>query len=259
MSLNRVIATAALAAFALSATYQRSLAATTGYEPDAWTRGNTVDSSYFGWDVIERAGLPTLDFGRILDDSTPDLGTGITATGTRIYQGANGIVDPSPTLYGHVSGSMNYYSGANFADPTAPQIHFANDTITATTPASGAGGFTTVVLQVLAQPANGIEDLNFEMTTAGWTKQKDLYGILAGPTGVIWQEWTAPGADLPFSIHMTSPTDSRAIDSFAVDTFWTSGAAPVINARASVGIPEPAAGALACLAVLALAARRRCA
>ncbi len=257
MILNRVITAAVLAALASTAGYRQSLAATTGYEPDAWTRGNTVDSSYFGWDVIERAGLPTLGSGRLLDDSTPDLGTGITATGTRIYQGANGIADPSPTLYGHVSASMNYYSGANFTDPTAPQIHFANDTITATTPASGAGGFTTVVLQVLGQPDNTISDLNFEMTSAGWTKQKSLYGILDGPTGLFWQEWTAPGAGLNFAIHMTSPTDSRAIDSFVIDTFWTSAASPTVNARTSVGIPEPTAGALACLAALGAAARRR--
>ena len=33
------------------------------YAPDAWVRGNTPNSSFFGWDVLEFAGAPNAPFG----------------------------------------------------------------------------------------------------------------------------------------------------------------------------------------------------
>ena len=63
------------------------------FEPDAWTRANDSNTSYFGWDDVSNAAAelaPTLPFptgARVLDDATPDLGTAITASGMRLYQG----------------------------------------------------------------------------------------------------------------------------------------------------------------------------
>jgi hypothetical protein len=57
--------------------------------------------------------------------------------------------------------------------------------------------------------------------------------------GNHWIEWSAPGADLPFRITMTSGAPHRTIDSFEIDTFW-SPTAEAVNSIASV--PEPATG-----------------
>lgn len=217
------------------------------YEPDAWARANDADTSHFGWDSLDRSG-PTLGFTKLLNDTVPDISTGaVTATNTRFYQ-----VNIAPPFNGHVAGSFNYYSIFDTAD----------DVIAGTAPASGSGGYTTVVLQVLggapgSMGANPIEDLSFEMLTAGWTKVKDLYGVEASGTGVYWQEWTAPGANLGFEINMASATEHRSIDAVQVDTYWTGGAAAAVNAIAAIGVPEPSALAIAGLALIPLARRRR--
>jgi PEP-CTERM motif len=225
-----------------------SLAAIPPFTPDAWSRGNDADTSYFGWDLLDIAGPPNFGGLYILDDSTPDLGAGITATGTRIYQGADGLGDTAPTANGHVSSSQNYYS---FFDTS-------NDTITATAPASGSGGYTTVVLQIYENTGgDGIPDLQFAMDNSvdTWSLDKHLHNLTASGRAVHWVEWTAPGNDLTFHINMTSTEMHRVIDSFQVDTFWTAGEAPVVNAIAAV--PEPASWLLALGGLSAVLAGRR--
>lgn len=240
------VATTMLVAALISAT---TFAATSPYAPDAWTRDNNADTSYFGWDVLEIAGPPNYGFLWLLDDATPDLGSGITATGTRIYQGNDGAGDPSPTTQGHISSTLNYYSFFDNAD----------DTITATAPAGGAGGYTTVVLQVFeSEGGDGIPDLEFAMDNSvnTWTLDKHLHNVTASGRAVHWVEWSAPGDDLAFSINMTSLAPHRVIDSFQVDTFWTSGDAPVVNSISTV--PEPASWLLALGGLAAsLVGRRR--
>jgi hypothetical protein len=210
------------------------------FAPDAWARGNTADKSYFGWDVIESAGPPPGPFGSgRLDDSTPDLGAPTTATSPRIVQSPASLA-----VFGHRSGTGNYYSGF-------PDNAFADETILAVapTPVGQSGGFTTVVLQVIGQPTNDVQDLTFTMDTStiAWTKQKDLYAKNAGGAGMYWQEWTAPGENLPFSIHMQSASSSRGLDAFQIDTFW-SATGPVVNAISA--IPEPSSLALAAIGLL---------
>lgn len=211
-------------------------------EPNAWTRGNDADTSWFGWDRLDGNHpvfpAPPDGFFRILDDNTPDVGGVTTALNTRIYQGNDGAVDPSPTTNGHRSGSSNYYSGFD-----APAL----DHIDAVAPASGAGGFTTVVLQVLGQPGNVVDDLEFSMDSS-WTKAKDLYAKNANGAGIYWQEWWAPGNDLPLSILMTSTDSSRGLDAFQIDTFWTSDSSPRLNAVSA--IPEPTSVLLLGLALV---------
>ena len=248
-SRQRLICTAAL--WIAGMISQPTFAAISPYAPDAWSRGNDADTSYFGWDALEVAGPPNLGFLWLLDDATPDLGTGITATGTRIFQGTDGAGDPSPTTQGHISSSLNYYSFFDAAD----------DTITATAPASGGGGYTTVVMQVLEnEDGDGIPDLQFAMDNSvdAWTPVKHLHNLIGSGRAVHWVEWTAPGDNLTYSINMTSLAPHRVIDSFQIDTFWTSGDVPVVNATA--GVPEPASWLLALGGLAAcLAGRRRCA
>jgi hypothetical protein len=237
----------ALGSFAASA---HAITTSTGqswnFAPDAWVRGNTSETSYFGWDVIEAAGPPTGPFGSFkLDDATPDLGPPTTAAGTRIVQS-----NDSFAIYGHRSASGNYYSGF-------PANALADDLISAVapTPAGQSGGFTTVVLQVIGQPTSSINDLTFTMdNVAAWTKQKGLYAVNSGGAGVHWQEWTAPGANLPFTIHMQSATSSRGIDAFQIDAHWSADG-PLVNAITA--IPEPASAGLAVIGLLSAAGTKR--
>ena len=210
------------------------------FVPDAWVRGNAADRSYFGWDVIESAGPPPGPFGSgRLDDSTPELGAPTTATTPRIVQSPSSLA-----IFGHRSGTGNYYSGF-------PDNAFADDTISAVapTPVGQSGGFTTVVLQVIGQPTNDVPDLSFTMDTSStpWTKQKNLYAKNAGGAGMYWEEWTAPGDNLPFSIHMQSATSSRGLDAFQIDTFW-SATGPALNAITA--LPEPSSLALTAIGLL---------
>lgn len=229
-NLLQVFARLAVAPLSIAVVTTVAFAAPSGFAPDAWVRGNNADTSYFGWDTFEVFGPPNFGFLYLLDDSTPELGSGITASGTRIFQGTNGAADPAPTTTGHAASSGNYYS---FVDT-------ANDTVTATAPASGAGGFTTVVMQLHSSAGGSLlDDLQFAMDNSvnTWTLHKHLND--AGPAGLgyHWIEWSAPGADLPFSIHMTSFGPHRTIDSFEIDTYW-SASGPVANAISQV--PEPA-------------------
>jgi hypothetical protein len=225
------------------------------FEPDAWARGNDADTSYFGWDLLE----PTAAYGflHILDDSVPDLGGATTATNTRIFQGADGLTDTTGTANGHFSaGSGNYYTF---------HTDVANDTITATTPASGSGGFTTVVLQLIESPggpggagdSDRLKNLAFAIDSSAnnWSLEKHLYGVNGIGSGMHWLEWSAPGAGLTFSVNFTSTETSRAIDAFQVDTFWTPGASAALNAIQV--IPEPGTGLLAASLLGSLAALRR--
>ena len=164
-----------------------------------------------------------------------------------MFQGSDGLNDPpNPSGYGHRStGSSNYYSGFM---PT----HFADDTITAIAPASGSGGFTTVVLQMLSNSTLS-GSLEFSIGPQ-WTQQKLLSGTVGEVSTAYWVEYTAPSGDLPFSIHFTSAASSVALDAVLVDTFW-SPTGPVINAR--MVVPEPACVVLAFVAAACAGRMRR--
>ena len=218
-----------------------SLGQSWDYEPDAWTRTSDADTGFMGWDLLESSSSP-LGFGNILDDSTPDLG--VALPGARFYQGTDGLIDPSPTDYGHRSGSGNYYSGF------AGSVLNVDDTITGAAPASGTGGYTTLLVQAIGQPGNPVPGIEL-VASAGWTKVTDLYNVELDGTGVYWQEWTAPGDNLAFSIDLNGPigSSSYALDAFTVDTYWTDGQVPVVNTRTQIGVPEPSSVALVALVI----------
>lgn len=239
-------AAVAIASASTASAFTTSLGQIWDTEPDAWVRGNTADASWFGWDDFE-GGIPGPapfgpPLGELLDDSTPDIGGATTASSPLIKQS-----DASALVYGHVSSSGNFYSG--FLGNA-----FADGTISGVAPASGSGGYTTLLLQVLAQPGTLVSDLSFTADPA-WTKTSDLFNTIGDSTGRYWQEWTAPGDNVPFSIDYASVFSSRSVDAFQVDTYWTPGAAPVVNSRTA--IPEPASLALVALGALGFAGRRR--
>lgn len=212
-------------------------------EPDAWTRTNDGNTSWYGWDNLEGGGLPTGPMGTyLLDDSTPDVGD---PAGGAFKQSV-----ASEAIWGHRSSSGNYYSGP---------FSGADDTITGVAPASGAGGYTTLVIQALGSfSTRGPSSLStFEfMLDGGWTKTSDLYATNGIGAGVHWEEWTTPGGNLPYEITMTS-ADSGGIDALQIDTYWTPGSAPVLNARSTIPTPGACGLLLVALGSMGLSARRR--
>ncbi|MEM1083392.1 MAG: PEP-CTERM sorting domain-containing protein [Verrucomicrobiota bacterium] len=246
---NKTILTAAclsLLASGSSFGFVTSMGQSWDYEPDSWSRGSGADTAFFGWDVLDASGV-FISAGQVLDDSTPDLGVG--TTGARFYQGTDGTANPAPTFYGHRSGSGNYYSGFL---PAAG----VDNTITGTAPASGSGGHTTIVLQAIGQPENSVSGISWT-ASAGWTKVKDLYGTEGDGTGVYWQEWTATGDNLSFSIDLNGPpgSSSYGLDAFTVDTYWTDGGSAAANSITIV--PEPSSALLIGLAASVFGFRRR--
>jgi hypothetical protein len=183
----------------LSATAPTACGVTTGYAPDAWVRGNTADASYFGWETLEFFGPPNAPFGSYrLDDATPELGVPTTALSPRLVQSP-----ASAAIYGHRSSGGNYYSGFPDVDDGFPADAVADDTISAVAPASGAGGFTTVVLQLIATPPgamgpNDINDLAFAMTTPGWTKQRTCMEFWPTTRGCIGRSGRRPATTWRF-------------------------------------------------------------
>ncbi|MEM9481132.1 MAG: hypothetical protein AAGA58_15880 [Verrucomicrobiota bacterium] len=220
------------------------------YEPDAWVRTNDSDTNFYAWDLLESSGVG-LSFGTVLDDATPDVG--VDPTTARLFQGTDGIADTSPTVYGHRSGSLNYYSGF-ISGPAIPRV---DDTISGVGSGSGVGGFTTLVIQLTGQPGQPVAGLTIAETT-GWTLTSSLYGTEPDGTGLYWAEFTSPGVSVPFSVDINGAvgaSNDYGIDAFSVDTFWTSGASPVLNSRSF--IPEPSSALLVGLFSSMLCLRRR--
>ncbi len=213
--------------------------------PDTWTRDNSSTTTYAGWDVLEGTGA-VLGFGRVLNDTTPDVGGSLGIGHTGI---SYSLVQDPTTTYGHRSGSSNYYSGFNPLD-------YMNDTINGQTRGSTGTGYSTIVLQIKGLAANAVPNLTAGITGgATFTLVKELYGL--GPTGegMYWFEWTAPGGNLNYAIQMLSDYSSVGLDAFSVDTYWTSGSSPVTSAVSSA--PEPTRAVLMLFAVGALVLRRR--
>jgi hypothetical protein len=149
-----------------------------------------------------------------------------------------------------VSSTHNYYSIDEKFDAK----------IVGTAPASGAGGFTTVVLQLRATQIGGLmggslDDLIFNMDVGTWTLEKHLNDVNADGLGFHWVEWTSPGDHLPFRIRIGSELAHRAVDSFQIDTFW-SPSGKVVNAITAV--PEPATALLSIIPIGGWLLRKRC-
>lgn len=242
----------------------QSQAALTYGVPDTWTRNNDAVTTFAAWDVLDAGafhpgGAPG-QFGRTLDDSSPDigasLGIGHSGINYRLYQGNGGNAGGGPgtdptygMTYGHRSSSGNYYSGFNTFD-------FMNDTITGQTRGTTGTGFSTVVLQIRSAVGNLNPDLLASITgSSTFSLVKELYEVTGTNEGIYWFEWTAAGGGLNYAINMTSDYAHVGVDSFSVDSYWTAGSSAVTSGVTAA--PEPTRGLLMLLAMGAVVLRRR--
>lgn len=239
MNLTKQFATMVMVAWILSSSAQAAniIKNTTDvFTPSFRGESNTT---YFGWDDFEDSEVPGVPLGSRIDDTTPDINTIGAPAGTRFKQ-------DDALLYGHRSSSGNYYSGFGATD-------VAGDTFTAPTDGTeGVAGFTTVILQILAQVDN-LPPLEFD-DVAGVSPEV-VSGLNANNAGQYFVKYELPGNAASYDVRLfTSAATSVAVDKFEIDTLYSpKGYAPDFAI-----VPEPATLAVAILGGAALLARRGC-
>ena len=229
--------------------------------PDAWTRGSSASTAYFGWDVIDAGAPGTPAFGgTILNDSSPEVGTGLSIS-TLFQEGTTG--------YGQRSGSGNIYSGFTM-ESLDLNVRFS------TLDMSGSGS-STVFVTILGNPATDRQLLPFVLSdgVTDFAPANFLTGssIEAGSEIRVWvAEWQLTGnTAAEYTVKVRSDIaggfgSDVGIDSVTVDIATTPGAIPLANSMVNnsglrslgnVQVPEPSSALLFGLGSLLVFIRRR--
>ncbi len=245
---------ALIALLALPASLTHAAVLSSG--PDAWTRGSSASTAYFGWDVIDAGAPGNPAFGgTILNDATPEVGTPLSTSV---------LFQESTTGYGQRSGTGNIYSGFT-GDSLDLNVRFSSLNPT------GAGS-STVFLTILGNPADDRVLLPFVLNDGSMdlAPTNFLTGISTEVSGSrVWvAEWQlSENAAAEYTISVRSDLTSGfgndvGIDSVTVDIATTPGVSPLANtsnslALGTVAVPEPSSALLISLGALLAAARRR--
>lgn len=229
--------------------------------PDAWIRGSSQSTAYFGWDSFDAGAPGTPAFGgTILNDSSPDIGTALSTS--VVFQENTGG-------YGQRSASGNIYSGFT-GESLDLNVRFSSLNPTGT-------GSSTVFVTILGNPALDRELLPFMLSdgTDCFAPTNFLTGESAEVSGSrVWiAEWQLSGNAAPeytLSVRSDVPggfgTDV-GLDSVTIDIATIPGATPLANSSTntpslqSLGgvqtVPEPSSALLISFGAILAAARRR--
>lgn len=231
--------------------------ATLSSGPDAWNRGSSATTAYFGWDSFDAGAPGNPSFGgSILNDSSPDTGTALSAS-VVFQENTNG--------YGQRSGSGNIYSGFT-GESLDLNVRFSSLNPT------GAGS-STVFVTILGNPALDRELLPFVLSddTNSFAPTQFLSGESAEVSGSrVWiAEWqlagnTASEYTLSVSSNIAGGFGTDvALDSVTIDIATTPGANPLTNSSStgSLGnvsiVPEPSSALLVTFGALLAGVRRK--
>jgi len=184
----------------------------------------SANSTYVGWDIFDDGGAGD----GIIDDQTPDLGSGAGSLAT-----TNGE--------SHISSSMNFYSGGG---SVAETVGFETDGMP-------GEGFTTIIAQ--GKTLFGGFGTAIEFSDILGATPEVIQGTNAQGSGQFWAKWEVPGNQTNLSFDLSTGPGSRiSLDKVTVDTSWSLEGFSDDTAV----VPEPSALALS-LGALALAVRRR--
>jgi len=185
--------------------------------------------------------------GERLDDDTPDINAAGAPSGARFKQDDN-------LTYGHISGTNQYYSGFDTTGIPGTSPSVAGDTFTVPTGGPGDGsGFTSILIQILAQPANAPELLWDSVD--GVDPVVNVAGVNANGDGQYWVLYELTGSQPTYDVRFSSEQFSVALTDFVIDTAWSETG--FVEADTVVA-PEPTAAAVLATGGLGLLLRRRC-
>lgn len=162
------------------------------------TRGN-AGTTYAGWDVFEGAGP--------INDSTPDLGTGLATLQTT--NGENHITG------GNIVTDITVIGAANFNETVYEQVTVTTDG----TP--GSEGYTTIIAQVISTSGTFPGTLNFSSIEG--VLPKVVIGTNAAGKSQAWAKWQIPGNQANYTFTFTGATavQNYSIDKVEVDTHYS--------------------------------------
>ena len=200
--------------------------------PDAWIRG-TAGTTYYGWDLFESGPV-------LLNDSTPDINPS-AISGVAMVQ--------NNSTFANVRSSTNLYAG--------PFDVF--DLTTDVKTAGGAGGFTTILVQIAGSvfgpdktPA-GFNPSSFLLN--GETPNFITDGYIADNRNLWWLEWTFAGNQPAYQLEIDTEATSASLSKISIDTAWNASTA-LDNTNVAI-VPEPGSLALIVAAASLLINRRR--
>ncbi len=248
-----------IASLVLSASFAHAAVLSSG--PDAWTRGSSASTAYFGWDVIDAGdpGNPAFG-GTILNDATPDIGTSLSTSV---------LFQQTTTGYGQRSATGNIYSGFT-GDSLDLNVRFSSLNPT-------GSGSSTVFLTILGNPAADRELLPFSLSDGitSFAPIQFLSNESADVSGSrVWvAEWQLSGnAATEYTVSVRSDVAGGngtdvAIDSITLDLATIPGATPLANsstdspALQSLGgvqtVPEPSSALFIAIGTIFFTTRRR--
>ena len=222
-----------LALLALSSTSAFAVDVNNFTTPDAWARGS-AGTTYYGWDVFEGGAV-------LLADLSPDLNP-FAISGVSIVQ--------NNSTFANVRTSTNLYAG--------PFDVF--DLTTAVKTNGGAGGFTTILVQIAGsvfgpgQTPAGFAANSFFIN--GLAPNFITDGYIADNRNLWWLEWQLAGNAPIYQLEIDTEATSASLSKITIDTAWSTTAA-LDNTNVTV-VPEPGSLALlGAVGTLFLARRRR--
>lgn len=194
----------------------------------------SAGTTYLGWDTFDKdpgTGTTGDPAAGIIDDSTPDIGSGF---GTGSLVTTNGE--------DHISSSLNYYSSTGSVA----------ETIDFTSSGTAGTGFTTIIMQGNTLFGGFIANLQFSDILG--VAADVVQGENAAGQGQFWARWDVPGNQTNYSVDMTTgPFSFVSLDKLTVDTIWDSSS----FAEGTTVIPEPSAWMLIAGGLLTGCLRRR--
>ncbi|MCX6857752.1 MAG: putative Ig domain-containing protein [Verrucomicrobia bacterium] len=168
----------------------------------AITERGTGTSTFFGWDTFN----DVLDRAVPISDSTPDIGTTTVGANFQTTNAEDHVID---------NGDLSFTSGTLAEEITVPTI----GTI-------GTEGFTTIVMQIAANPGAGPFPATITLNSLNGLAPTVVQAVNSVGDGQLWAKWNLPGNQASYTITIAGPANQAnfGFDKVTVDTHFSTTA-----------------------------------